>query len=375
MTTNPLLQLNALGQSVWLDNLGRGMVEGGKLARLVADDGVSGVTSNPAIFQKSIAGSADYDSQIRELAGDDLDTVALFEALAIRDIRGAADVLREVYDRSEGTDGFVSLEVSPHLARDTEGTIAEATRLWGEVNRPNLLIKIPGTPEGIPAIRTALERDINVNVTLIFSLEAYREIMEAHLNALENRVQRGESPSTVASVASFFLSRIDVLVDRTIDAMVEAGDRAERARTLRGRAAVASAKLAYQQWKSIYSGPRWEALAAAGARVQKPLWASTSTKDPVYPDVKYVEPLIGPQTINTLPEVTVAAFRDHGIAALTIEDNIEEERRVMDELAELGIDMTKVTDTLLDEGIQKFNKPFDSLMESLEAKRAALGSG
>ena len=369
MAQNPLLALNELGQSVWLDNLSRELLKTGGLKKLIEEDGVSGVTSNPAIFDSAIRGSDLYDDQLRSL-DDGVDAKTAYEALAITDIQNAADVLRPVYDDTNGTDGYVSLEVSPHLARDTGGTLAEAKRLWAAVDRPNLMIKIPGTEEGIPAIRDALTAGINVNITLLFSLEAYAAVKEAHVQAMEARLAAGEPLSVVASVASFFLSRIDVMVDKMLEA-----DGTPEAKALLGRAAIASARLAYKQWREVYSGSRWEALAQAGARVQKPLWASTSTKNPDYPDVMYVEPLIGPETINTMPDATIEAFRDHGKAAATVEDNLEDEAQVLERLEGLGISIKAVTDALVDEGIEKFNKPFDALLESLQNKQAELTAG
>jgi transaldolase len=367
MAENPLLLLAEHGQSVWLDNLTRSMVHDGRLKRLIDEDGVSGITSNPAIFHKAMTTGSDYDQQIRALGAKGRSAVEIYEALAIQDVQDALDLLRRVFDRTNGTDGFVSLEVSPHLASDTEGTIIEARRLWSRVARPNLLVKIPGTPEGVPAIRQCLSEGINVNVTLLFSLDAHRAVMHAHLDALDARMGRGEPVATVASVASFFLSRIDTKVDKLLDGMTD-----PRAKAIRGMAAVASAKLAYALWKETYSGPRWERLRAAGARVQKPLWASTSTKDKAYPDVKYVEPLIGPFTVNTLPDETVDAFRDHGRVADTVELDLDRERRALADLESLGISLKRVTDELVEEGIEKFNQPFDALLAALEAKRKAL---
>jgi transaldolase len=372
VTDNPLRRISEHGQSIWLDNLTRGMLRSGALGRLIDEDGISGVTSNPAIFNKAMTKGTDYDDQIRALAEQGKSAGEIYEAMAIRDIQDACDLFRPVFDAANGTDGFVSLEVSPHLARDTAGTADEARRLWGEVNRPNVLIKIPGTPEGIPAIQKCLAEGININITLLFSLEAYGNVMEAHLKAMEARHAKGEPLATVASVASFFLSRIDTLVDSKLDAMKERGEHAEEAAALRGKAAIASARIAYQMWKTVYDGPRWEALAEAGARVQKPLWASTSTKDPAYPDVLYVETLIGPHTINTLPDSTVEAFRDHGNVADTVEIAIEEQYAVLRRLEGVGISMKEVTDSLVDEGIDKFSEPFDALMRDLDAKRKSL---
>ncbi|MGD8356772.1 MAG: transaldolase [Lysobacterales bacterium] len=370
--SNPLRGLSEHGQAVWLDNLSRTLISNGELHRLVDEDGVSGITSNPAIFSAAISEGDAYDQQIRELADRTGDTVSLYEALAIDDIRAAAELLLPVYERSGGTDGFVSLEVNPHLARDMDGTLNEAERLWHSVDRENVLIKIPGTPEGVPAIQEALYRGVNINITLLFSLEAYRAVMQAHLRALELRLKDGLPLDKIASVASFFLSRIDTQVDKRLDAL---GDQdAEATGSLRGKAAVSSAKSAYRMWRETYSGPRWAALEAAGAQVQKPLWASTSTKDPSYPDTKYVEPLIGPDTVNTMPEVTLDAFRDHGkVVPGSVEQGIEEALEVPARLSALGIDLEAVTEELVEEGITKFEQPFDALLKNLAEKRETLG--
>lgn len=375
MAENPLLKVSELGQAIWLDNLTRNMIHGGRLKRYMTEDGVTGVTSNPAIFNNAMTKGADYDEHIRRSAEQGLTGVALFEALAIVDIQDACDLFRKVYEDSNGTDGFVSFEVSPHLANDTQGTVSEARRLWKAVNRPNVMIKIPGTPEGVPAVETCLAEGINVNITLLFSLDAYQAVMDAHLAALETRQAKGLPLATVASVASFFLSRIDSKVDARLDALRAAGEHAEEAAALRGKTAVASARLAYQMWKETYSGERWETLAQAGGRVQKPLWASTSTKDEAYSDVKYVESLIGPQTVNTVPDQTLDAFRDHGRAAVTVEDDLPEQRQVLERLAAVGISLDEVTDELVAEGIKKFVEPFDALIQALEEKREAVASG
>jgi len=372
MASNPLLQIKELGQSIWLDNLTRSMLREGRLAKLVAEDGLAGVTSNPAIFNKAMTRGSDYDDQLRALAEEGRTAGEIFETMAVDDIQGACDVLRPVFDAANGTDGFVSLEVSPHLARDAAGTVGEARRLWKRVERPNAFIKIPGTPEGIPAVEQCLTEGINVNITLLFSLTAYQDVMDAHLRALEARMERQEPLATVASVASFFLSRIDTKVDKRLDAMKESGMHPAEAASLRGKAAIASARIAYQMWRKTYSGPRWEALLDAGARFQKPLWASTSTKDPAYSDVLYVETLIGPHTVNTLPDETVDAFRDHGRAALTLVDDLDEQHRVLEELDRIGISMKQVTDELVEEGVKKFSDPFDALIQDLETKRKSL---
>ncbi|MFQ5767734.1 MAG: transaldolase [Acidobacteriota bacterium] len=314
MSRNPLLQLKDCGQAVWLDNLSRPLIQDGSLQRLISRDGVSGVTSNPAIFHKAMTSGDSYQDQLPPLAKAGSPVAEIYEELAIRDIQEAADLLRPIYQESRGTDGFVSLEVSPHLARETQATVDEASRLWKKVDRPNIFIKIPGTEEGLPAIQSCLAQGININITLLFSLKAYRKVMEAYIRAMESRQQRGEPFTNVASVASFFLSRIDVKVDRMLENMISEGSHLDEARALKGKAAIASAKLAYQLWKGIHQDEPWQQLAEAGAQVQKPLWASTSTKNPDYSDVMYVEPLIGPRTVNTMPEVTLDAFRDHGKA-------------------------------------------------------------
>lgn len=369
-TSNPLQELNAHGQSVWLDNLSRSLIESGDLGRLIERDGISGITSNPAIFAAAIAGSDAYDDQIRRLSSGTGDIVALYETLAIDDIRAAADLLRPTFERTAGSDGFVSLEVNPHLARDTAGTLAEAERLWRALDRENTLIKIPGNPAGIPAIEEALYRGININVTLLFSLAAYERVMQAHQRALERRLADGLPLEGIFSVASFFLSRIDSMVDQLLDALD--GERRAEAAALRGQAAVASAKSAYRRWQENYSGPRWKKLAEAGAHVQKPLWASTSTKDPSYPDTKYVEPLVGRQTVNTMPEVTIEAFREHGrVVPDSIEHDADEAAQLPTRLAGLGIDLGAATAALVEEGIAKFEQPFDALLKNLEEKRAA----
>ena len=369
MGRNPLIELEAMGQSIWLDNLTRGAIRGGGLARLMAEDGLTGVTSNPTIFQKAMTAGTDYDAQIQELAVAGQDANAIYEALAIADIRGAADVLRPAFDRTEGTDGFVSLEVSPHLANDTSGTIDEAARFWKAVGRPNIYIKIPGTPAGVPAIEACLARGININITLLFGIDAHRQVIEAYWRAMETRLAAGQPLANVASVASYFLSRIDVKVDKVLDEMAAKGQNAAEAKALRARTAVANAKLAYAMWKEMHASDRWKKLERAGARVQKTLWASTSTKDPTLSDVKYVEALIGPATVNTLPEETIHAFRDHGRVALTLEQDLPDERQVIERLRRIGIDIDRVTAELVEEGVAKFVQPFDALLETLEAKR------
>ncbi len=374
MARNSLLEIKKLGQSVWLDNLSRPLLTTGALARLVREDGISGITSNPKIFKDAMTGGEAYDEALARLARQGRPTTEIYESLAIQDIQDACDLLAPAYQESDGTDGFVSLEVSPHLARDTAGTVAEARRLWGTVDRPNLLIKIPGTDEGVPAIEACLAAGINVNITLLFSLNAYKKVIDAHMRALEARRERKEPLAGVASVASFFLSRIDVKVDRALEKRATASGGAQ-ARALLGKAAVASAKLAYRMWEEALDTPAWRRLEAAGARVQKPLWASTSTKNPAYSDVMYVEPLVAPRSVNTMPEETIEAFRDHGRAALTIGEGLDEARQTLERLAAVGIDMDQVTRELVEEGIEKFVTPFDELLAALDAKRSALAAG
>ena len=375
MKKNPLLQLEALGQSIWLDFLSRGMLVSGELVSLIQEDGVSGVTSNPAIFEKAIAQSSDYDDAVRGLARKGLSASEIYDELVVEDIRMTADLLRPVYDRREGGDGFVSLEVSPLLAHDTAGTLIEARRLWERVNRPNLFIKVPGTWEGIPAIRQLIGEGLNINVTLLFGLPRYRAVAEAYLDGLAERAKRGLPLERVASVASFFLSRIDVLVDPLLGKIAqEGGERARDAAKLQGETAIACAKGARGMYQEILAGDRFTALAARGARPQRLLWASTGTKNPAYSDVKYIEPLIGPDTVNTAPLETIAAYRDHGQPALRLEQGLGEAKALLDRLAGLGIELEAVTQQLEDEGVDKFVKPFDSLMQALERKRvAALG--
>jgi len=372
MEKNPLLVLESLGQSVWLDYLGRGALKSGQLRQLIEQDGLRGVTSNPAIFEKAIAESHDYDSSIQALAREDKSVAEIYQTITVEDIQTAADLFRPTYDRLEGRDGFVSLEVSPHLARDTQGTITEARRLWKAVDRPNLFIKVPATREGLPAIRDLISQRINVNITLIFGLPRYRQVADAYLTGLECLAARPGHLPPVASVASFFLSRIDVLVDPLLEKIMQAGGpRAELARTLHGEVAIASAKVAGRIYQEIFSRDRFKALAAKGAHPQKLLWASTSTKNPAYPDLKYVEPLIGPETINTMPLETLQAYRDHGQPALRLAEGASEAQGVLGHLAELEIDLDALTQQLEDEGIRKFNKPFDLLIQTLNRAREA----
>jgi len=363
---NPLLDLAALGQSVWLDFIRRSSIDSGELARLVAEDGVRGVTSNPAIFEKAIASGDEYSGQIVELAESHADDAAsIFEALAVEDVRRAADVLRGVYEESGGADGFVSLEVSPELADDTKGTISEARRLWAAVDRPNLMIKVPGTSAGVPAVRQLLVEGIHVNVTLLFARGAYAAVAEAYLEALEERAAEGLPIDRSASVASFFVSRIDTLIDRRLDERLAEVSPSERPRleALRGRIAIANAKLAYRHYQALVESDRWRLLAARGAHPQRLLWASTSTKNPEYRDTVYVEELIGPETVNTIPPETLAAFREHGIADRTLTEEVEAAAGELAELERLGVSLDRATDELLADGIAKFVAPYRKLLD------------
>jgi transaldolase len=371
---NPLLQLHEHGQSFWLDNLGRRMIQNGDLARRVTQEGLRGITSNPAIFNQAISGSAEYDADIRSFAAAGLSVEDIYERLTVADVQAACDALRPVFDTSEGADGYVSLEVSPHLANQTGETLDQACRLNAEVERPNLLIKIPGTPAGVPAIRQALFEGVNVNVTLLFSIDAYEAVADAYLDALEGRLDAGRGVDDMASVASFFLSRIDSLTDKRLQELVESagGSPTDEIKALFGQAAVANGKLAYRSFLRILESDRWLRLAEHGARPQRMLWASTSTKNPAYHDVKYVEPLIGPHTINTMPESTVQAFEDHGTVADTVALGIDEAKQTMAELARVGVDFGAITKQLLEEGVEKFVLPYDALLENLAQRRDAL---
>lgn len=372
---NRLRHLEALGQSLWLDYIGRALLVGGELEHLIRDDGISGVTSNPAIFEKVIAQHAEYDAAIALLARRGFGAQDIYEALAVEDVCQAADLLRGMYDTSCGReccgrDGYVSLEVSPHLAYDTAATVAEAKRLWSRVERPNLMIKVPATRAGLPAIRQLIAAGINVNVTLLFGVARYREVADSYLAGLEDRLANGGALDHVASVASFFLSRIDTLVDSFLDRDGRAQAQELRGGALRGRAAIACARLAYREYQELVRSARWQALAARGARPQRLLWASTSTKDPAYDDVKYVEALIGPDTVNTLPPETLAAYRDHGNPALRLEVQMKAARALPGQLAALGIDLDMVSDKLERQGVQKFIEPYERLLATL-ARRAS----
>lgn len=362
--TNPLLQLQEHGQSIWIDYIRRDLIHNGGMQEFIDRDGVRGVTSNPAIFEKAIAQSDLYDEAMKAL--HESNSVAIYETLAVQDIQAACDVFLPVYEATNGGDGFVSLEVSPRLAHDTQGTIEEAKRLYADVNRPNVMIKVPATPEGLPAIESLIAEGININVTLIFSQAAYKKVCESYIRGLEKRLETGQSVKGIASVASVFISRIDSKVDKILE---EKG-----LNDLLGKVGIANLKLVYQQYKSIFHGPRFEALAQAGAATQRPLWASTSTKNPNYRDVVYVETLIGPETVNTLPLSTLEAFRDHGIAATTIEDDLDEAKQVMAQLTDAGVNLDQIMDELLSEGVEKFVTPFDQLLNSIAEKRASIAT-
>ena len=366
MTDEKLERLAEIGQSIWLDYIRRSFIESSELADWV-DRGLRGVTSNPAIFKQAIAGSSDYDEDLRQWIGEEKSVSEIYEAMAINDIQMAADVLGPVYEETGGLDGLVSLEVSPHLAHDTEGTIGEARRLFAAVDRPNVMIKVPATEEGIPAIETLIAEGINVNVTLMFSMEQYNDVAEAYLSALEKRADANKNLSEIASVASFFISRVDVKVDDMLDRID-----APEAEALKGAIGIANGKMVYRRFQEVFSGRRWERLAGNGARVQRVLWASTSTKDPAYSDTLYPDALIGPHTVNTLPPATLRAFLDHGTVARTVDREVDEARERLDRLEGLGIDLDHVTDQLLVEGVEKFAKPFDALMESIAEKQEEL---
>ncbi|HUK14487.1 MAG TPA: bifunctional transaldolase/phosoglucose isomerase [Thermoanaerobaculaceae bacterium] len=371
---NPLLELGRAGQSVWLDYIRRSFVAGGELGRLVREDGLGGVTSNPSIFEKAIAGSTDYREAIDALAGEPgLDAAGAYERLAVEDVRLAADVLLPVWTASAGGDGYASLEVSPRLAHDTAGTIAEAQRLWRELDRPNVMVKVPATREGLPAIERLIAEGVNVNVTLLFSVEVYAEVAEAFLRGLQWLAERGGDVGRVASVASFFVSRIDTEVDNRIEARLASAGGEERAALdrLRGAVAIANARVAYQRFREIFRGPRWEALATRGARVQRLLWASTSTKNPAYRDVRYVEELIGPDTVNTMPPATLAAFREHGLVRSSLAEDPAAAAATLAELERVGISLADVTTRLTEAGVKLFAEAFDKLLGAVETARAA----
>src|SRR5580704_17616838 len=367
--TNPLKTLLGYGQSMWLDYIRRDLITSGSLKKMIEEDGLRGMTSNPAIFEKAIAESSLYDDILKSLASrNDLDTKARYEQIAIRDIQDAADLLRPVYESSKFRDGYVSLEVSPLLALKTQETIEEARRLWKAVNRENVMIKIPGTAEGLPAIRQALSEGININVTLLFAQEVYEQVAEAYIAGLEELAKRGGDLKKTAGVASFFISRIDTLVDSMIDDKLKATNDPQQQtllKSLKGKVAIANGKLAYQSYERIFGGARWEALASKGAQTQRVLWASTSTKNPAYRDVMYVEELIGADTVNTMPPATIDAFRDHGLLRNALTEDVAGAARVMENLARAGISMKQVTDQLTNDGVKLFADAFDKLLAAV----------
>ncbi len=365
MATNPLKQLSELGQSPWYDFITRELIVSGKLARLIAEDGLMGMTSNPTIFEKAIAGSSDYDDDIRRLVKENPNPAAIFEGIAVQDVRSACDAFLPLYRSSNARDGYVSLEVSPGIANDTEATVAEAARLWKSVDRPNVMIKIPGTQAGLPAIERSIAAGININITLLFSVDRYRDVIESHLRGLETRLKAGQPIDRIASVASFFVSRVDGRIDPILDQKGDPGK-------IRGTIAIANAGLAYAAFLETIDSPRWKGLAAKGARAQRPLWASTSTKDPKFPDIYYVEALIAPETVNTLPPDTFAAYRDHGRPEIRIDAAIEDAADHLAALKGAGIELAEVTRFLEQDGVAKFAASYQSLLTGIEAKVGAL---
>ncbi|MGZ5958309.1 MAG: transaldolase [Myxococcaceae bacterium] len=373
---NPLLELGKLGQSVWLDFMRRSLVTSGELKRLIDNDGVKGLTSNPTIFQKAVEGSEDYDDLFQEWAPRGASSGDVFEALAIRDIGDAARVFRPVWEQTKHGDGYCSIEVSPTLAHDTKGSIVEAQRLWKKLGVQNVMIKIPGTVEGVPAVEQCVADGLNINITLLFSQDAYVAVAEAYIRGLEKRAARGEDVSKSTSVASFFVSRIDTLVEKTIASREKTATPQQRALfdEVQGKVAIANAKQAYQKYKKLFSGPRWQALASKGAKTQRVLWASTGTKNPRYSDVLYIEELIGRDTVNTIPPATLDAFRDHGKVRPTLEQGLDEADAVMRKLEQAGISMKAVTDQLVEDGVKSFSESFEQLISAV-GTRVKSGGG
>ena len=372
---NPLVGLQQQGQSVWLDYIRRKALLSGDVRQLIENDGLRGMTANPAIFQAAIAAGDDYDATIERMVRDGAEPVAIYEQIAVEDIQTACDQFRALYDATDGADGFVSLEVAPTLAYDTAGTLVEARRLWAWVDRPNLMIKVPGTAAGVPAVEALLSEGINVNVTLLFAIDSYEAVARAYVRALEHRVAEGKPVDRIASVASFFVSRVDVMIDPILDKKAAAeSDAAAKAKLegLRGKAAIANAKLAYQSFKTIFGDQRFTDLKAHGARVQRPLWASTSVKNPAYPDLLYADALIGPDTVDTMPRETLDAFRDHGTVTDTLESDIDGAKATLAALGQVGIDMKAVTDQLEKEGVEKFAQAFDALIKGIVEKRGKM---
>lgn len=369
MQNNPLKKLTALGQSIWLDYIKRDLITSGQLKQLITEDDLRGITSNPSIFEKAITESNDYDQAINNLIAEGKNVNTIYETLTQRDVRDAADEFRNLYQQLDTKDGYVSLEVNPHLAHDTQGTIIEARRLWQALDRPNVFIKVPATLEGLPAITQLISEGINVNVTLLFGLPRYRAVTKAYLTGMEARLKQNQPLPHIASVASFFLSRIDSLIDPILEKIiVQGGDKAVVAKKVMGQVAIASAKIAYQMYQEIFNSERFEKLADKNAQVQRLLWASTSTKNPAYSDVKYIEALIGPETVNTIPVETFDAYRDHGDPQLRLQDEVEKAHWIFQQLPTLGIDIDQITQQLEDEGVDKFIQSFDQLISALDKK-------
>ena len=367
---NPLLELQKYGQSVWLDYIRRNLITSGELQSLISDDGLRGITSNPSIFEKAIAGSTDYADFLDQLRAQGLSTGEIYERIAVRDIQDSADLLLPVYKSTNRRDGYVSLEVSPTLARDTQGSIEEARRLWKTVGRPNIMIKVPGTPEGVPAVRQLTSEGININITLLFAQKAYVAVAEAYTDGLEAALKTGKDISGIASVASFFVSRIDTLADSLIEARSkESPGQEQLLRSLEGKVAIANAKQAYRSYQKMIAGERWKALAGRGAQTQRLLWASTSTKNPKYRDVLYIEELIGPDTVNTIPPATMDAFREHGNVKRTLDADLPAADKIMSDLETAGISMQKVTDQLLNDAIKLFDDAFEKLLGAVDQKK------
>jgi transaldolase len=369
--------LTAQGQSIWQDDISRGQLISGKLASTINEIGIRGLTSNPTIFEKAISSGSDYDDQIAALAREGKSAIEIFEALEVQDIRDACDLFSGLYESTNAGDGYCSIEVSPDAARNVDSTREQVRRLWETVDRPNVMVKIPGTVEGAPVIEEMLTEGRNINVTLLFSINSYQRVAEAYVAALEKRLEAGLPIDKVASVASFFVSRVDTAVDKLLDAKIAAStDDAEKTRLsgLKGKVAIANAKIAYEKYNELFGGPRFAPLAAKGAQPQRPLWASTGTKNPAYSDVLYVDSLIGPHTVNTMPGKTIEAFLDHGVVERTVDARIEDAHRVFEELAAVGIDLDAVTKQLEDEGIASFEASFNSLLAGIETKRAELAS-
>jgi len=372
MAENPLQRLNAAGQSIWLDFIDRTILRNGDLQRRIGDDALTGMTSNPSIFEKALAEGTTYDDQI-QATDSDMTAMELFELIATTDVRSACDAFAGVHEQTHGADGFVSIEVSPGAANDALATISEAARLWATVDRRNVMVKVPGTAEGAKAVRRLTADGINVNITLLFSIDAYKSVIDAYMAGLEDRIAAGKQIDTIHSVASFFVSRVDSEVDKRLEAAAKTSPDSAVLKALQGKAAIANAKLAYRLFQSEIASPRWKALASQGATVQRPLWASTSTKNPAYRVVMYVEELIGPDTVNTMPPQTIEAFRDHGIVKRTVDAAVDESERDIQALESNGISMRSVTDKLLVDGLASFQKSFDTLVAGLQQKTKALG--